>query len=217
MAAIAVFLGHTNFYWFYCGHIVGFGPNNGQDFVIIFFVLSGFVIAWSIDQKKGYQFRQYLFDRLTRLWSVVLPALILGLLLDHIGKSIHPQTYRSIFSEDQLKLKVLLSSLFLHESWFFSIRPGSNGPLWSLSYEFFYYMIFGTIALLPTLKSKIIAGVFFCTIAGPKILILFPCWLAGCLSYWWCKKIRLNLVISFTLLLISGFFLYFILLNFFIF
>ena len=179
--------------------------------MVIFFVLSGFVISWSIDRKKDYHFNQYLFDRMVRLWSVALPALCLGLFLDHFGRSIHPQPYGSIFSAEHFELKVLLSGLFLHESWFLSIRPGSNGPFWSLSYEFFYYMIFGTVALLPTLKSKVLTGLTFSVIAGPKILILFPCWLMGCLSYWGCKKFRLNSVASLVLLLICGFSLYSIL------
>ena len=210
-SAVLVILGHTNFYWFFCGHTQGVGPQNGQDYVIIFFVISGFVITWSVDRKKDYHFGQYLFDRLIRLWSVVIPALILGLALDHFGRSIHPQTYGSIFSAEHLELKLLLSGLFLHESWFLSIRPGTNGPFWSLSYEFFYYMIFGTVALLPTLKSKILAGFTFCLIAGPKILILFPCWLMGCISYWGCKKFRLNSVVSLVLLLTSGFLIFSIL------
>lgn len=207
-AAIAVFLGHTNFYWFFCGNYSDLGPQNGQDYVIIFFVLSGFVISWSIDRKKDYHFKQYLFDRIVRLWTVVIPALCLGAVLDHFGRSIHPQTYGNIFSADHLGLKYLVSGLFLHESWFFSIRPGSNGPFWSLSYEFFYYLIFGAIALMPTLKSKLLVGLSFCLLAGPKILILFPCWLMGCLSYWVCKKFRINSVVSLVLLIISVFLLY---------
>jgi peptidoglycan/LPS O-acetylase OafA/YrhL len=206
-AAIAVFLGHTNFYWFFCGNYSGLGPQNGQDYVIIFFVLSGFVISWSIDRKKDYHFKQYLFDRMVRLWSVALPALCLGAVLDHLGRSIHPQTYGNIFSADHLGLKYLISGLFLHESWFFSIRPGSNGPFWSLSYEFFYYLIFGAIALLPSLKSKLLVGLIFCLVAGPKVLILFPCWLVGCLSYWGCKKLKPNLFVSFAILISSLYFL----------
>jgi len=206
-AAIAVFLGHTNFYWFFCGNYSGLGPQNGQDYVIIFFVLSGFVISWSIDRKKDYHFKQYVFDRMVRLWSVALPALCLGAVLDHFGRSIHPQTYGNIFSADHLGLKYLISSLFLHESWFFSVRPGSNGPFWSLSYEFFYYLIFGAIALLPSLKSKLLVGLTFCLLAGPKVLILFPCWLVGCLSYWGCKKLRPSMLVSLALLAFSLYFL----------
>lgn len=206
-AAIAVFLGHTNFYWFFCGQVSGIGPQNGQDYVIIFFVLSGFVISWSIDRKKDYHVKQYLFDRMVRLWSVALPALCLGAVLDHFGRSIHPQTYGNIFSTDHISLKYLISALFLHESWFFSIRPGSNGPFWSLSYEFFYYLIFGAIALLPSIKSKLLLGLAFCLVAGPKVLILFPCWLVGCLSYWGCKKLRPNALLTIVLLSSSLYFL----------
>ena len=205
---MAVFLGHTNFYWFFCGHVSELGPKNGQDYVVIFFVLSGFVIAWSIDRKKEYHFNQYLFDRMIRLWSVALPALCIGALLDHVGKSMHPPTYSSIFADQNIELKYLLSGFFLHESWFFSIRPGTNGPFWSLSYEFFYYIIFGSIALLPTLKSKLLGGLACCLVAGPKILILSPCWLLGCISYWGCKKLKFNSLLSLGLLTVSGFFLF---------
>ena len=206
-AAIAVFLGHTNFYWFFCGQVYGIGPQNGQDYVIIFFVLSGFVISWSIDRKKEYHFKQYLFDRMVRLWSVALPALCLGAVLDHFGRATHPETYGNIFSSDHLGLKYLISGLFLHESWFFSIRPGSNGPFWSLSYEFFYYLIFGAITLLPSLRSKLFVGLAFCLVAGPKVLILLPCWLVGCLSYWGCKKLNPNALVSLVLLSSSLYFL----------
>ena len=136
-----------------------------------------------------------------------MPALCLGAVLDHFGRSINQQTYGNIFSADHLGLKYLISGLFLHESWFFSIRPGSNGPFWSLSYEFFYYLIFGAIALLPSLKSKLLVGLSFCLIAGPKVLILFPCWLVGCLSYFGCKKLRPNTLVSLGLLASSLYFL----------
>ena len=204
-AATAVFLGHSNFPWFFGGGEIG--PKNGQDYVIIFFVLSGFVIAWSIDKKKELTFNQYAFDRLTRLWSVALPALVIGVALDLWGRSISPETYQHIFATSYLEAKVLISSLFLHECWFFSVRPGSNGPFWSLSYEFLYYMIFGSIMLLPSLKSKLIGGLLWILVAGPKILLLFPCWLIGCLAYYGCKSIRINIFLATFLVLLSGYFL----------
>jgi peptidoglycan/LPS O-acetylase OafA/YrhL len=204
-AATAVFLGHTNFKWFFGNNTIG--PRNGQDYVIIFFVLSGFVIAWSVDNKKNLTFYQYAFDRLTRLWSVALPALFIGVALDLWGKSINPETYQHIFSASYVEAKVLLSSIFMHECWFLSVRPGSNGPFWSLSYEFLYYMIFGSIILLPTLKSKLILGLVWILIAGPKILLLFPCWLIGCLTYYGCKSFRLNMALATFFALLSGYFL----------
>ena len=204
-AAAAVFLGHTNFSWFFGGGEIG--PKNGQDYVIIFFVLSGFVITWSVDQKEALSFKQFAFDRLTRLWSVALPALIIGFILDLSGRAISPETYQNIFVARYHEIKVLISGLFLHECWFFSISPGSNAPFWSLSYEFLYYMIFGSIMLLPTTKSKLFGGFLWILVAGPKVLLLFPCWLLGSLAYYGCKSFRLNIFIATLLLILSGYFL----------
>jgi peptidoglycan/LPS O-acetylase OafA/YrhL len=95
----------------------------------------------------------------------------------------------------------------MHESWFFSVRPGSNGPFWSLSYEFLYYMIFGSIMILPTIKNKLIIGLLGILVAGPKILLLFPCWLIGCLTYYGCKSFRINIFLATFLVLLSGYFL----------
>ena len=208
LAALAVFLGHTNFFWFFGQSSIG--PQNGQDYVVIFFVLSGFVIAWSVDKKKDLKFSQYGFDRLTRLWTVALPALVIGFCLDHFGAKINPQNYNSILSTNHTESKLAISAFFLHESWFFSVRPGSNGPFWSLSYEFFYYWIFGSVILLPTTSKKIIGTLTAALIAGPKILLLFPCWLIGSLAYHACKsKSRwLNIYLSLALMVPSGWYLF---------
>ena len=121
---------------------------------------------------------------------------MIGFALDLWGRSISSETYQNIFATNYLEAKVLISSLFLHECWFFSVRPGSNGPFWSLSYEFLYYMIFGSIMLLPSLKSKLIGVLLWILIAGPKILLLFPRWLIGCLAYYGCKSSRINIFLA---------------------
>lgn len=204
-ATLGVFLGHTNFHWFF--GVSSIGPQNGQDYVIVFFVLSGFVITWSVDNKPDLNFNQYLFARLTRLWTVVIPALAIGFALDYWGRSINSTTYESIFLDDHLLAKYLLSASFLNECWFLSVRPGSNSPIWSLSYEFFYYLIFGLVMFLPTLKKKILAGAIGSLFAGPKILILFPCWLVGVFAYKACKYWRTNTIISLLLIIPSAGFL----------
>jgi peptidoglycan/LPS O-acetylase OafA/YrhL len=208
VAALAVFLGHTNFIWFFGTSSIG--PQNGQDYVVIFFVLSGFVIAWSTDLKKNLSFNQYVFDRLTRLWSVALPALAIGFCLDHFGSKINQQNYETIISTSHIESKFAISAFFLHESWFYSIRPGSNGPFWSLSYEFFYYLLFGSIVLLPTTSKKIIGTVIATLVAGPKVLLLFPCWIIGVLAYHLCrfKFRRSNIYLSTALTVTSGWYLF---------
>ena len=101
----------------FSGHVNGIGPQNGQDYVIVF-VLSGFVISWALDRKINYNFNQYLIDRLSRLWSVAIPALLIGCCLDYFGKGIHSQTYVNIINTNYSELKFIISGPFLHESWF---------------------------------------------------------------------------------------------------
>ena len=165
------------------------------------------MITWSSDIKNKYPFSQYCFDRVSRLWSVLIPALIIGLVLDKLGKFIHPETYSNIFREENLEIKFLISSIFLNEAWFFSIRPGSNAPIWSLSYEFFYYMIFGCIFLISSTRFKILGVFIIILIAGPKVMLLFPCWALGLISYFACKHYMPNLLTSLIILIASGFYL----------
>lgn len=54
--------------------------SRGYQFVIIFFVLSGFAIGSSVTRgitSNTFSWRQYWIHRLTRLWIVLIPAMIL--------------------------------------------------------------------------------------------------------------------------------------------
>lgn len=57
-----------------------------------------------------------------------------------------------------------------------------NGPFWSLSYEFWYYMFFAAFVYWKGSK-RILALVGAMLIAGPMILSAFPIWLSGTLVY----------------------------------
>src|SRR5688500_18002200 len=90
-AAVLVFLHH----WVYTrisgtSHtaIGGFG----EDAVMIFFVLSGYVISYvALEQKNSA--RDYAVNRLARLYSVVIPALVLTVVFDTLGRAIEPSLY----------------------------------------------------------------------------------------------------------------------------
>lgn len=63
----------------------------GHQAVVLFFALSGFLVGGSAFQRiRSGQFRagDYLLRRLTRLWTVLLPALVLGALWDWLGRDI---------------------------------------------------------------------------------------------------------------------------------
>src|SRR5206468_3939655 len=59
-----------------------------------------------------------------------------------------------------------------------NVSPGTNGPFWSLSYEFWYYIIFAA-GVYFTGKKKIAGVTCVALIAGPKILVGLPIWLMG--------------------------------------
>jgi len=70
---------HKAFYF-----LTGFG----HEAVVIFFVISGFLVggkAWSLWQQQRFDWRRYLADRVSRLYSVLIVALLLGAALDWTG------------------------------------------------------------------------------------------------------------------------------------
>jgi peptidoglycan/LPS O-acetylase OafA/YrhL len=88
-AAQMVVLYHTSFDCFGGAWLRPIFGNTGAPGVIIFFVLSGFVIAWATETKER-SFDVYMVNRLARLWSVAIPALALTYVADSIGLAIYP-------------------------------------------------------------------------------------------------------------------------------
>lgn len=82
VAAILVMLGHFADTRFSGGKLY-FLDYFLHDAVIIFFVLSGYIIAYIADQRDNSSI-DYIINRLSRLYSVILPALLLTFILDPI-------------------------------------------------------------------------------------------------------------------------------------
>lgn len=61
----------------------------GNDAVMVFFVLSGFVIACISDQKER-TLKTYFIRRFARLYSVSVPALVLTIVVDAIDSRLSP-------------------------------------------------------------------------------------------------------------------------------
>ena len=154
----------------------------GHDAVMVFFVLSGFVIAY-VAQCKEHTAADYAASRLARLYSVAVPALVLTVVLDAIGMGISPSTYpaESVPTNYPL-LRFIANLFFVNELWLFSVRPFSNGPYWSLGYEFWYYVIFAA-AFYFRGAARYLLVLAASVIAGPKILLLLPIWLLGVFVY----------------------------------
>ena len=158
----------------------------GNDAVMVFFVLSGFVIAYVADQKER-TLKSYSISRFARLYSVVVPALVLTVVVDAIGSRLAPGLYDAAwFATDKPLWRIAANLLFVNELWLTSVRPFSNVPFWSLSYEFWYYALFAAVFYLGS-WHRFAAMAVMVLIVGPKILLLLPVWLLGVCVYYFTK------------------------------
>jgi len=179
LSAATVFIYHLSYSGF-GGRWIPRG-DFGIDAVMVFFVLSGFIIAYTAERERT--FAVFMTNRLARLWSVVVPALILTFAADTIGRSINPNFYAAASYQGDVPLfRLLISGIFLNEIWFRSISPLSNLPFWSLGYEFWYYLLFAAGVYLSGLARKTVICAA-ALIVGPKILLLLPIWLLGAIIY----------------------------------
>ena len=153
----------------------------GHAAVVVFFVLSGFVIAFTTGSKNR-GIKQYSVARLSRLSSVLIPSLIVTGIIEFFISFNYPALYQSMHRGMVLP-RYIASSLYLNEVWFFSMSPPINAPLWSLSFEFWYYVIFGICFFYKKIKYWPVVLLAAFLIAGPKILLLMPIWLLGVAAY----------------------------------
>lgn len=155
--------------------------NFGHAGVIAFFIISGYVIGY-VSYEKESSYRSYMLNRMARIYSVMIAAWILTFLLDSIGSWLSPATYTGYIADDMFPLRVIAHITFLHEAWFVSVQWLSNQPLWSLSYEFQFYILYGLIFFLRG-RRRIVFVSLVSLLVGPAILIYGLIWYAGVFIY----------------------------------
>ena len=179
VAALMVFLAHAS--QPHLGAIpLGVLGQFGHNAVVVFFVLSGFVICHAVHHRDR-EIESFIINRLARLWSVAVPALLLTLVLDTLGGIIAPERYMKFASE--APVTALISNLFfINQLWFLDLSPLSNSPFWSLGFEAWYYIFFAAAYFLRG-WIRIAATGLALGAMGPKILIMLPVWLCGAALY----------------------------------
>ncbi len=159
--------------------------------VLLFFVLSGFVIGYTTPLKyTNREARKYVLRRLIRLYPIYLFALFLTYFLsDKLGT---------------IKINHVLGNVFFMESWLVPIESG-NPPLWSLHYEFIFYLLYLLvwkfiaevkpykidITILMCLDCSVLT-IFF-SFHFFAILGYFTIWLGG---YWLSHKIDYHSLVN---------------------
>jgi peptidoglycan/LPS O-acetylase OafA/YrhL len=178
LAAGTVFLQHFSWMHFSGGLFYQIEPYGSQA-VIVFFVLSGYLIGHVTD-RPGVSGRGYALDRAARVYSVVLPALVLTFALDALGRALCPDLFVDGWynGSEPLAAQFFQSAFFVNQIWFVQMHPGTNVPYWSMGYEVWYYVIFGCMIFLPR-RWAVVSTLALLAMVGPRIAALFPVWLAG--------------------------------------
>jgi peptidoglycan/LPS O-acetylase OafA/YrhL len=189
LAALAVLFSHANMRSLIETNLL---PQSfGHNAVIIFFLLSGYVIAFVTDTKENTA-QSYWLSRLARIYSVALPATFLAPLFDWAGGEINPAFYAGdITTKDFIFVRIAASLTFTNELWLVSIMPFSNSAYWSLCYEMSYYLLFSIWCFAPAHRRALWLGLAALVI-GPKILLLSPIWWLGVVLYRWQSGYRIS-------------------------
>jgi peptidoglycan/LPS O-acetylase OafA/YrhL len=147
---------------------------------MVFFVLSGYVIAY-ITEEKERDLPRYALSRFCRIYSVVAPAILLTVVLDLWGRSINPAPYSiyQYFETNAGIYQVLSSLFFLGESWCCGYPLFSNGAFWSLNNEVWYYIAFAILFWCRTAWLRYLLVLGAAIFAGWKIVLLSPVWFFG--------------------------------------
>jgi len=132
--------------------------------VLIFFLLSGYLITYSTVRKKmkipGYGFKHYFSDRFSRIYTAFVPSIVFIVLIDLVSRYMNPELY-SFNSAFNLKT-FLANLLMLQDHAIFSYTSslkitsfGSARPFWTLAIEWWIYLCFGYFILVFLRKKKI--------------------------------------------------------------
>lgn len=183
LAAQAVCLGHAISIF---GVLPGLQPPNFPYMqnvgVQVFFVLSGFLIAYTLGRNAG--FFEYVIDRFSRIYSTLVPALIFVLAVD-----------LALDLPGTRDLKTFAGSILMLENWRGPLRDhiavpsfGTASPLWTLALEWHIYIFVGALWFARRSPRLLVAAAIFAPMPLAYLLGdgnlgtgagLFSLWLLG--------------------------------------
>lgn len=169
---------------------------NAEVFVAFFFVLSGFVLTHAYAARAAFQFRTFFIARTFRLLPLHLFMLGVFILLE-CGRYVayeQGMAFNNVPFTERFAPSQILPNAVLLQSWTHLSNPLSfNYPSWSISIEYYTYMLFALIlvgaarlrqwiwaTLAVVALALIYSGNTFFTIEALRGLAYF---FTGCLAY----------------------------------
>lgn len=167
----------------------------GQEAVILFFFMSGFVIHYSFQKSNVKTFSRYFSSRFYRLYIPLICIYILGYLASSLrqGYFIDPefinllQNILMLQDIDNLKPAVLATPYM------------GNSPLWSLSYEWWFYMLYFPLCNQGRKLKNNMHIVFIISCLGAALYVIEPSFISRIAMYfsiWFCGVYMAELYLS---------------------
>lgn len=166
--------------------------------VTMFFVISGYLVGGGVlERARGFRWKPYAVARFSRIYIVLIPAILLICLLDGIAFRIDPASpvYNAIWPSGVLG-SVPIVDHYAPINWVVTILSlagvvaaplGTGNALWSLGYEWVFYFVFPLLVvpfarfrslLVPLVPITLLLGVLI--VAGRPIdAAFFAIWIAG--------------------------------------
>ncbi|WP_442592199.1 acyltransferase family protein [Pedobacter sp. AW31-3R] len=182
-AALYIVLCHLGIHkWKIAGHDLSFLLKSGQEAVMLFFILSGFVIHYSFQRSADKSFIGFFKKRFYRIY---IP---LGIVF--LTSYVLYAAYSKPLETDILQQ--LFGNLFMLQD-LEEVRPRvlcapflNNNPLWSLSFEWWFYMIYFVVQKYYKEKAFFVVSVL--SIAATASYLIYPFFVNRIFMYlilWW--------------------------------
>lgn len=170
-------------------HVFYWITDCGPPAIVWFFVTSGYLVGGSVitDIRLGtFNIYRYLINRAARIYTVLIPALFVGYMLDQSRILRHGLSSAGAEMASSYDIHTVVANLLCLQTVLASTL-GSNKPLWSLAYEGWYYILFPFMLAPFWARRRFggVSGIVFCfalcavLMGNPPILGGFSLFLFG--------------------------------------
>jgi len=172
--------------------ITGFG----HEAVVVFFVISGYLVGgltikrW---RRNGPDIAYFAAARISRIYTVLLPTLVIGFALDCCGQRwLNSSGVYTATLNSKLDFGSFVANVFMMQD-VLTNPLGTNGPLWSLAYEWWYYWAFALAALAiignrPRRVVYLLAALALGVALPTKLVLWSLIWVLGILVALWAES-----------------------------